>query len=161
MDLDIAFADAALAALDHHYQSMPPVAALQLRIAGFDGQCLRLQAPLAAHVNDKGCAFGGSLASLMTLAGWGLVTLRLQQAGLSVEVFVADSQLRYRAPLFADLQAQARLADRESWDEFFAKLRDRGRAGIHLAACVRLPDGGIAAECKARYVAITKGYDGP
>ena len=29
--------DAALAALDAHYQAMPPVAAMQLRIAGFDG----------------------------------------------------------------------------------------------------------------------------
>lgn len=34
--------DIALAALDHHHQSMPPVAALRLRIAGFDGACLRL-----------------------------------------------------------------------------------------------------------------------
>lgn len=157
MDFDLAPDASALAALDHHYQSMPPVAALQLRIAGFDGECLRLQAPLAAHVNDKGCAFGGSLASLMTLAAWGVVTLRLQQAGLAAEVFVADSQLRYRAPLFADLQAEARLADGESWEAFLAELRDRGRAGARLAACVRLPGGGVAADCQSRYVAIAKG----
>jgi len=157
MDFNIAPEGSALAALDHHYQSMPPVAALQLRIAGFDGECLRLQAPLAAHVNDKGCAFGGSLASLMTLAAWGVVTLRLQQAGLAADVFVADSQLRYRAPLFADLQAEARLADGASWDAFLSELRERGRAGTRLAACVRLPDGGIAADCQARYVAIAKG----
>ena len=59
--------DAAPDPLDTHalqadYQAMPPVAAMQLRIAGFDGDALRLEAPLAAHVNDKGCAFGGSLA---------------------------------------------------------------------------------------------------
>lgn len=147
----------ALAALARHLQAMPPVAALQLHIAGFDGDCLRLQAPLAAHVNDKGCAFGGSLASLMTLAAWGLVTLRLHAAGLAADVFVADSQLRYRAPLFADLQAQARLADDADWDGFIARLRSHGRAGIELQACVRLPDGGIAAECRARYVAVGKG----
>jgi len=157
MDFDLAPDASALAALDHHYQSMPPVAALQLRIVGFDGECLRLQAPLAAHVNDKGCAFGGSLASLMTLAAWGVVTLRLQQAGLAADVFVADSQLRYRAPLFADLQVEARLAEGESWPDFLATLQARGRASLRLSACVRLPDDGIAAECAARYVAITKG----
>ena len=58
---------ALLDALDAHLQAMPPVAALRLRIAGYDGARLRLRAPLDANVNDKGCAFGGSLASLMTL----------------------------------------------------------------------------------------------
>ena len=68
--------------LDAHYQGMPPVAAMQVSIAGFDGDCLRLDAPLDRNVNDKGCAFGGSLASLMTLAAWGVVTLRVQGAGM-------------------------------------------------------------------------------
>lgn len=147
----------AMAHLDAHYQAMPPVAAMRLRIAGFDGACLRLQAPLASHVNDKGCAFGGSLGSLMTLAAWGLVTLRLQQAGLTAEVFVADSQVRFLAPLFADLEAQARLAADACWDDFLADLRARGRASVSIEAVVPLPDGGPAARCRARYVAIAKG----
>jgi thioesterase domain-containing protein len=152
---------AALDVLTGHFQSMPPVAALQLRIAGFDGQCLRLAAPLAAHVNDKGCAFGGSMASLMTLAAWGVVTLRLQQAGIAADVFVADSELRFRAPLYADLEVEARLDEAQDWDAFVARLHERGRAGLRMAAWVRLPDGGIAAESTARYVAMVKGYDGP
>jgi thioesterase domain-containing protein len=131
--------DPALQALAAHYQAMPPVAALQLRIAGFDGDCLRLRAPLSAHVNDEGCAFGGSLGSLMTLAGWGLVTLRLQQAGLAAEVYVADSSVRYRAPLYADLEAEAWLDDGESWEAAGAALREHGRARLFLQACVRLP----------------------
>jgi thioesterase domain-containing protein len=151
--------DAALAALDAHYQAMPPVAAMQLRIAGFDGGVLHLRAPLSRHVNDKGCAFGGSLVSLMTLAGWGLLWLRLHDAGVRADVFVADSQVRYRAPLFDDLAAQARLADGASIDAFLDRLRIRGRAGIAIAARVDLPDGGIAAECQARYVAVVTGYD--
>jgi thioesterase domain-containing protein len=149
-------ADPALQALDAHYQAMPPVAALQLRIAGFDGDCLRLHAPLSAHVNDKGCAFGGSLASLMTLAGWGLATLRLQQAGLAAEVYVADSSVRYRAPLYADLEAEAWLDGGESWDAVCTALREQGRARVFLQACVRLRDGGIAAEGRARFVAIAR-----
>src|SRR6476620_1347174 len=149
----------ALQAMQALYAAMPPVAALQLRIAGFDGDALRLEAPLAAHVNDKGCAFGGSLASLMTLAGWGLVTLRLQQLGFAAEVYVADTQLHYRAPLFADLQATARLAEPDAWTGVLERLRDRGRASVRIAACVTLPDGGIAPECEARFVAVASGYD--
>lgn len=144
----------ALHALDAHYQGMPPVAALQLRIAGYDGERLRLQAPLSAHVNDKGCAFGGSLGSLMTLAGWGLFTLRLEAAGLGpTPVYVADSHVRYRAPLFDDLQAEAWL-EGGNWNAAFAALRDGGRARVVLHAQVTCGDGTVAASCRARYVAI-------
>jgi len=156
MNREQAMLQQSLSKLDAHYQAMPPVSAMRLRIAGFDGQCLRLHAPLGCHVNDKGCAFGGSMSSLMTLAAWGVVTLRLEQAGLPADVFVADSEVRYLAPLFDDLQAEARLADDESWDVFCAGLRERGRARTTLEAWVSLPAGGMAAQSRARYVAIAK-----
>ena len=99
--------DGALRTLNAHYLAMPPVAAMRLQAVGWDGERLRLAAPLAANVNDKGCAFGGSMASAMTLAGWGLLTLKLADAGLVSEVYVADSRLRYVTPLYADLVADA------------------------------------------------------
>ena len=152
----MAHADA-LAALDAHYQAMPPVAAMGLVVSGYDGARLRLHAPLERHVNDKGCAFGGSLVSLMTLAGWGLVTLRLEQAGIDADVFVADSEVRYLQPLFADLAAEAELDAGVDWEAALASLRSRGRARVGLVARVRLPDGGVAAELRARFVAVAKG----
>ena len=143
----------ALRMLDAHYQAMPPVAALQLRIAGYDGERLRLHAPLAANVNDKGCAFGGSLSSLMTLAGWGLVTLRLQEAGLEAPVYVADSNVRFRVPLFADLEAEAWLQEGD-WDSACTELRSRGRTSLMIASRVGPGDGSAAAVGSARYVAM-------
>lgn len=149
-------ADDALAHLDAHYQGMPPVRALQLSLEGFDGERLQLSAPLSANVNDKGCAFGGSLASMMTLASWGLVALHIEEAVLEADVFVADSQIRYLAPLFADLDVQAELAADAAWPSFIATLRERGRARIGLVSRAMLPDGGVATEFTARYVAIAK-----
>ncbi len=148
--------DAELQALLDHYRAMPPVATMDLAIASADAGRLVLSAPLARHVNDKGCAFGGSLVSLMTLAGWGLVTLQARAAGVDADVFVADSQVDYLAPLFDDLRAEARLADGGDWGAFATNLRERGRAHVHVAAQVPLPDGGVACRCRARYVAIAK-----
>ena len=148
--------DPALQALLAHYLSMPPVAAMRLEIAGAGAGGLRLRAPLSAHVNDKGCAFGGSLVSLMTLAGWGVATLALERAGLRADVFVASSEVRYRAPLFADLEAVANAGAAEL-AAFVAALRDNGRASLCLDACVPLPGGGSACDMRSRYVAIAKG----
>lgn len=140
-----------------HYQSMPPVAVMDLSIAGFNGTQLQLLAPLSRHVNDKGCAFGGSLASMMTLASWGLMWLELESASLEADIFVADSQIRYLAPLFDDLHVEAELAAGADWPTFFATLRQRGRARASIVARARLPGGGIACDFTARYVAIARG----
>ena len=69
---------------------------------------------------------------------------------------MADSEVRYAAPLWDDLKAEARLAEGEDWDAFIATLRERGRARITIESVVRLPEGGIATQCRARYVAIAK-----
>ena len=126
-----------LDALERMLLSMPPVRALQLRIAAFDGETLTLAAPLAANVNDKGSAFGGSLASAMTLAAWGLPTLELQSAGFAAEVYVQDSTLRYLKPLYEDLQVQARLAPDQTWRDFVAAFGSLARMERRYRAYLR------------------------
>jgi thioesterase domain-containing protein len=148
--------DSALQSLLAHYRSMPPGAAMRLEIGKADANSLRLHAPLEAHVNDKGCAFGGSLVSLMTLAGWGVATLALERAGLPADVFVASSGVRYRAPLFADLEAIAQ-AQASELAAFVEAFRANGRASLDVEARVPLPDGGRACDMRSRYVAIAKG----
>jgi thioesterase domain-containing protein len=81
--------------------------------------CFSLLAPLAPNVNDKGCAFGGSLVSLMTLCGWALVELALRRRGEDCDVFVAESTVRYLSPLWQDFRSEARLAADADWPTFF------------------------------------------
>ena len=147
----------ALESLRDYTRNLPPLAAIRARVEAYDGQRVRLTAPLAANVNDKGSAFGGSMTSLMTYAGWGLVVLQLQQAGVRADVFVADSSVRYLKPLYADLCAEAVLAPEQSWELFLATLAQRGRARIHLQARMIGTEGEVMADLAGRYVAIAKG----
>jgi len=143
-----------LEALDAYFLGMPPAAAMKLRAEDFDGVSLRLHAPLAANFNDKGCAFGGSLASVMTLAGWGLITLKLRRAGIAAEVYVADSQIRYLAPLYDDLRAEASVDDDGDWAVALHCFRTRGRARMTLGATMRGADGALVASLQARYAIL-------
>ena len=157
MQADSMKAEAALDVLRGWTRDMPPLAAMQARVAGYDGDRLFLEAPLAPNLNDKGCVFGGSMASLMTFAGWGLVTLQLHQAGVQADVLVADSSVRYLKPLYADLHAQATLSADQSWATFLSTLAQRGRARIHLQARMTSPEAEVVADLAGRYVAIAKG----
>lgn len=148
--------DNALDALTAHFAAMPPVAALQPQVLEWRNGALRLQAPLEANINDKGCAFGGSLISLMTIAAWGLISLELEGAGLHADVFVADSRVRYLKPVFEDIVVEATFDDAGEHALLVDTLRRQGRAGIRLQAKAMLANGGVAATFVGRYVAIEK-----
>ena len=135
---------------------IPLARAMALSVAAYDGYSLTLAAPLAPNINDKGCAFGGSLASLMTLAGWGLLKLAVDARGLDCDIYVQDSTVRYLAPVWQDFGAVAELDEDSSFDEFFAALRTRGKGRLRVRCRVALPDGGDAATLEARFVALAK-----
>jgi len=114
---------------------------------------LSIAAPLLPNVNDKGCAFGGSLVSTMTLTGWGLVELELRLRGEDCDVFVADSTVRYLEPVWGDFVSEARLAEGADWTDFFGTLAARGRARIDVACQVPGTGDKPAATLAARFVA--------
>jgi thioesterase domain-containing protein len=117
-------------------EHIPLARTMELRVTRYDGAELELAAPLAPNINDKGCAFGGSMASLMTLAGWGLVELALRARGLECDIYVGDSTVRYREPLFAKLRATARFAEADGLDAFLKTLAARGKARIQVACAI-------------------------
>lgn len=157
-DLSSAAATAALAAeLERGVLADIPLArAMALRVARYDGATLALAAPLPPNVNDKGCAFGGSLAGLMTLAGWGLLKLAAMARGVECDIYVQDSTIRYLAPVWQDFEAVARLDDGEGFEAFFAALHERGKGRLRVRCSVPLADGGEAATLESRFVALAK-----
>lgn len=146
--------DAACRALQALYDAMPPVRALGVQVRACERDRVRLWAPLALNINDKGCAFGGSLASLMLLASWGLVQQAVNAAGHAAGVYVAESTQSFRQPLFDDLQAEAWFVQAGAHEVFLAELAREGRASISVEAAVRRADASRAARQAARYVAI-------
>lgn len=135
---------------------IPLARAMALRVHAHNGDELALAAPLAPNINDKGCAFGGSLVSLLTLAGWGLIVLKLAELKRECDVYVQDSSTRYLAPVWTDFVARARLAEGESWIAFAETLTARGRARLRVACVVMLEDGSDACTLEARFVAIVR-----
>jgi thioesterase domain-containing protein len=149
-------AEAAAALADEILAAIPLARAMGMSVSAYDGDSLTLSATLAPNINDKGCAFGGSLVSLMTLAGWGLVKLALDRQGRDCDIYVQDSDVRYLAPVWNDFDAVARLVDRESFLAMAEALTSRGRARTRVRCVVPLPDGSAAATLEARFVAIER-----
>lgn len=142
--------------IEQRLSAIPQTRAMQLQLAACDGESLLITAPLAPNINDKGSAFGGSLASIATLAAWSFVSVTLLEAGFDAEVYVQDSTIRYLAPLYDDLRAEARLATDQNWKGFLAAFAQKGKARASLIAQLHSADGGIACVLEGRFVAKAK-----
>lgn len=81
------------------HQAIPLAQFMQLEVQAFDGHQLRCHAPLAPNKNPHHTMFAGSIYSMATLTGWGMVYLQLKALGLEGDIVLADAQIRYLAPV--------------------------------------------------------------
>lgn len=142
--------------LNAEFSAMPPVRAMAIQATGMQDGVLSVTAPLANNVNDKACAFGGSLVSVMTMAAWGLLSESCRRKDIDAEVFIADSQVRFLAPVFGNLEAEARLHADTDWQVFFNTLLSRGRARAVTHSSIKNEQGQTLCEMTARFAAIRK-----
>lgn len=118
-------------------RQIPMTRHMGLKITAWDGRTLRMDAPLAPNINDKGTGFAGSLATLVTFAGWALATLLAEKAsGIDCEAAVFESDIRYLAPVRNDYYVLVPLPEQEDLSAFETGLRERGRAKLALSASI-------------------------
>jgi len=130
---------------------MPVTQHLGIEPAAYGGGTLTLRAPLAANVNHRGTAFGGSLNAIATLAAWGVLWLALREHALPGEVVIQDSSVRYLRPVAGDFTARSGPPEPEALARLLAAVRRRGRGRIGLTAEV-LDAAGVAVSFAGRYV---------
>ncbi|HEY1772257.1 MAG TPA: YiiD C-terminal domain-containing protein [Gammaproteobacteria bacterium] len=131
---------------------IPLVVQMQVKVATLDDTGLTLTAPLGPNINHERTAFGGSLASLMTLACWGYLWA-LMDKGHGLRIVVKDAQLEYLRPVTGTLEAHCAPADAEALQRFRDTLARRGKARIGLKAEMQ-QDGTVAARYTGGFAVI-------
>lgn len=130
------------------HREIPISAAMGISVSRFHGGRLAVTAGLAANVNVHGTAFAGSLFSLASLTGWGLVYLQMLERNLTGSIVFVEGRIRCLKPVAADVTAQAVWTDDAA--AALDALAESGRARFHLD--VELDAGnGIAAEFGGEY----------
>ena len=131
---------------------VPITQAMGIRLRSFAADGVTMTAPLKPNINDKGIAFGGTLASILSLCGWALTDLVLREAGEVADVFIAAGTTEYRAPVTGRIVARCPLPPPEDLAAFLSAYRLRGRARLRLEAFIETRDA-RAALFHATYVA--------
>lgn len=134
---------------------VPITRAMGISMRSFGDDGVTMTAPLAPNVNDKGIAFGGSLASILALSGWALTDLLLREAGLEADVLIASAATEYLAPVAGRIVARCPQPQPAELKSFLAAYRLRGKARLKLTATIETK-AGAAVIFHGTYVARPK-----
>ena len=141
---------------DYLARTVPITRAMGVRFRSFDAAGVTMTAPLAPNINDKGIAFGGTLASILALSGWALADLTLRAAGEAADVLIASAGIEYLAPVAGRIVARCPLPPPAEIESFLAAYRLRRRARLKLEAFVET-GAGRAARFQGTYLARPQG----
>lgn len=81
------------------YQHIPLSEKMGVRISQYTGQKFMTTMPETGNQNPHHTLFAGSLFSLATLTGWGLIWLLLRERQLGGTIILADAHIRYIKPV--------------------------------------------------------------
>lgn len=140
--------------LQHYLTThIPLTRALALEVLEVSDERVALRAPLAPNLNHRQTAFGGSVAALAVLAGWGWLHGRLAGFAPGCRLVIQRQVVDYLLPIDAEFTAECAAPAASDWYRFTRTLGLRGRGRIDLSVSVICREQ-LAARFQGAYVAL-------
>jgi thioesterase domain-containing protein len=137
------------------HEHIPLSRAMGVAVVSVEESTVTLQAPLAPNINHRHTVFGGSASALAILAGWALLHVRLQAAGIADRLVIQRHVMEYQQPILGQFTARSMLESPERWQQFTAMLSRRGKARITVLAVLEHLDR-VAARFTGEFVAFAR-----
>jgi thioesterase domain-containing protein len=119
-------------------QEIPLLTAMDLSFVGFDDLRLTMEAPLAPNINNKGTAFGGSIASICLFGGWAVATLAFTDNDIhNTEIVVFKNEMTFERPARGHLTVDAYIKPAD-FEACLARLQANDPGRIRLDIHVHL-----------------------
>jgi thioesterase domain-containing protein len=81
------------------HDTIPISKQMGIKIHQYTGRTLETRASLNKNINLHGTMFAGSIFSLATLTGWGMIFLQLKEKGLDGDIVLGDGNIHYHKPI--------------------------------------------------------------
>jgi thioesterase domain-containing protein len=123
------------------HDTIPISEQMGIKLHQYTGRTLETRASLNKNINLHGTMFAGSVFSLATLTGWGMIFLQLKEKGLHGEIVLGDGNIHYHKPI--TMQPRA-LCNIESLSGKFEPLGKNKKCHIKLNVAILDGDDAVA-----------------
>ncbi|BAK71061.1 thioesterase domain-containing protein [Aliarcobacter butzleri] len=134
------------------HNEIPLTKFMDLKITKYDEKELMTIAPLNKNINDKGTAFGGSLATLTIISGWSICWLISKELEINSEnIVVIKNEHSYRKPVTKELICHTKRPTKDEIEKLKNKLLLKKSASIKISSQI-IEDGEICVDFTGYYV---------
>ncbi|MDN5089486.1 MAG: thioesterase domain-containing protein [Aliarcobacter butzleri] len=134
------------------HNEIPLTKFMDLKITKYDEKELITIAPLNKNINDKGTAFGGSLATLTIISGWSICWLISKELEINSEnIVVIKNEHSYRKPVTKELICHTKRPTKDEIEKLKNKLLLKKSASIKISSQI-IEDGEICVDFTGYYV---------
>jgi thioesterase domain-containing protein len=123
------------------YETIPITEQMGIKIHQYSGKTFETRASLNKNINLHGTMFAGSIFSLATLTGWGMIFLQLKEKGLMGDIVLGDGNIHYHKPI--TMQPRA-ICNIESFYGKLDPLADNNKCHIKLQVAIMDGDSAVA-----------------
>ena len=115
------------------HKEIPLTNFMQLKVSNYDENELVTTAPLDVNINDKGTAFGGSLATICIISGWSLSWLISKELGFdSNNIVIIKNETSFRKPVTKNIVCHTKKPSFEEIKTLKQKLEIKKSASIKI-----------------------------
>ncbi|MDN5077303.1 thioesterase domain-containing protein [Aliarcobacter butzleri] len=134
------------------HNEIPLTKFMDLKITEYDEKELITIAPLNKNINDKGTAFGGSLATLTIISGWSICWLISKELEINSEnIVVIKNEHSYRKPVTKELICHTKRPTKDEIENLKNKLLLKKSASIKISSQI-IEDGEVCVDFTGYYV---------
>ncbi len=134
------------------HKEIPLTKLMDLKIINYNDKELVTTAPLNININDKGTAFGGSLATITIISAWSICWLISKELKVSSEnIVVIKNEHSYKRPVTKDIVCKTFKPDIQEIKNLKEKLLSKGTASIKIKSQI-IENGQICVDFIGFYV---------
>ena len=137
------------------HNKIPITKAMGLEVIEFTKSKVKMLAKIEANINDKLTAFGGSINALMTICGWSMVFINVNDVDKDVDIVIKESTIKYKAPIREDFIAECEFNDEQARKDFLEMYTKNKKGRLKLKILIK-DDKTIFAEYEGEYVVLKK-----
>lgn len=134
-------------------KAIPLTQAMGITVERYTGRELTILAPLANNFNHLGTAFGGSLYIACVLSCWGLLFLRLREAGIRGSIVIREGRVEYLRPVTGDIFATGTMPSDDEFHRFLEVFDRTGKAKMTFSSIID-GEGGPAVRFEGEFALV-------
>jgi thioesterase domain, putative len=114
------------------YGQIPITEKMKFEVIKFEPSSVKMMAKLEPNINHKCTGFAGSINSLMTLCGWGVVFANVKEFAPNSHIVIQRSNIEYLFPIEKDFVAECNLNNKHDMEKLQLTFNKFNRARIKL-----------------------------